>query len=59
MVMRWFAQLLYCIRDLAQKHAFTELHVEEITVRKEREANVPGYIIILAKPDPAANAIPA
>lgn len=45
-----FAHSLAYIRELAQKNSLAEIHVEEIVVRKEKEADVPGWIVVLGKP---------
>jgi predicted TPR repeat methyltransferase len=46
-----FAHSLAYVRELAQKHGLAEIHVAEIVVRKEENADVPGWIVVLSKPE--------
>lgn len=44
-----FAHSLAYIRGLSRTHAFAELHVRAITVRKSGADDVPGWIVVLQK----------
>ncbi len=44
-----FAHSLSYVRQLAQRHDLAELHAQEIVVRKEGNAEVPGWIVVLGK----------
>jgi predicted TPR repeat methyltransferase len=45
-----FAHSIGYIRALARAHAFEELHVREITVRKSGRDDVGGWLVVLGKP---------
>jgi predicted TPR repeat methyltransferase len=46
-----FAHSLSYVREFAQKHGLAEIHAEEIVLRKEDDADVPGWIVVLSKPE--------
>jgi predicted TPR repeat methyltransferase len=41
-----FAHSLGYIRELSRKHHFAEVHVREITVRKEGAQDVAGWLVV-------------
>jgi predicted TPR repeat methyltransferase len=46
-----FAHSVAYVRELAENHGLAELHVGEIVVRKENDADVPGWIVVLSQPE--------